>query len=55
MVKEGTGHCWDPIPVNTWNLVIASKSVDLCERAMLNPNPLRLLGFSRLRPCSHSG
>ena len=35
MVKEGTGRCWDPIPVNTWNLVIASKLVDVCERSML--------------------
>ena len=25
MIKAGTGHCWNPIPVNTWDLVIASK------------------------------
>ena len=55
LIKEGTGHCWNPIPVNTWNLVIASKSVDVCERSMLISNSLRLLGFSGLRPCSHSG
>ena len=55
MVKEGTAHCWDPIPVNTWNLVIASKSVDVCERSTLTSNSSRLLGFSGLRPCSHSG
>ena len=24
MIKKGTGHCWNPIPVNTWDLVIAS-------------------------------
>ncbi|MCJ1459452.1 hypothetical protein MMC28_009831 [Mycoblastus sanguinarius] len=24
MLKEGTGKCWNPIPVNTWDLVIAS-------------------------------
>lgn len=24
MIKEGTGSCWKPIPVNTWDLVIAS-------------------------------
>lgn len=24
MIKEGTGSCWNPIPVNTWDLVIAS-------------------------------
>ena len=26
MIKAGTGSCWNPIPVNTWNLIIASKS-----------------------------
>ena len=55
MIKEGTGHCWDPIPVNTWNLVIASKSVDVRTRSMLTSDSSRLLGFSGLRPCSHSG
>lgn len=25
MLKNGTGNCWNPIPVNTWDLVIASK------------------------------
>ena len=25
MLKKGTGHCWNPIPLNSWNLVIASK------------------------------
>ena len=55
MIKEGTGHCWDPIPVNTWNLVIASKSVDICQRSMLTYSSPRLLGFSGLRPCSYSG
>ena len=25
MIKDGTGSCWNPIPVNTWDLVIASK------------------------------
>lgn len=24
MIKEGTGSCWNPIPVNTWDLIIAS-------------------------------
>ncbi|KAL8895851.1 MAG: hypothetical protein Q9207_007983 [Kuettlingeria erythrocarpa] len=24
LIKAGTGKCWDPIPLNTWNLVIAS-------------------------------
>ena len=28
MIKQGTGSCWNPIPVNTWNLVIASKFLD---------------------------
>ena len=57
MIKKGTGHCWDPIPVNTWNLVIASKSVQhRCLRTFdANRNSPRLLGFSGLRPCSHSG
>ena len=27
MIKKGTGSCWNPIPVNTWNLVIASRSI----------------------------
>ena len=25
LVKEGKAHCWNPHPINTWNLVIASK------------------------------
>jgi len=25
MLKAGTAKCWNPIPVNTWDLVIASK------------------------------
>ncbi len=25
LLKEGKAHCWNPIPVNNWNLVIASK------------------------------
>lgn len=29
MIKEGTGHCWNPIPVNTWDLVIASTQFSL--------------------------
>ncbi|KAL8827510.1 MAG: hypothetical protein Q9191_003139 [Dirinaria sp. TL-2023a] len=24
LVKEGKAHCWNPHPINTWNLVIAS-------------------------------
>ena len=55
MIKGGTGRCWDPIPVNTWNLIIASKSVVICKRSMLILNSPRLLGFPRFRPCSHSG
>ena len=55
MIKEGTGHCWDPIPVNTWNLVIASKSVGVRQRSVLTSDFSRLLGFSGLRPRSHSG
>lgn len=23
MIKNGTGHCWDPIPVNNYDIVIA--------------------------------
>lgn len=26
LLKEGKAHCWNPTPVNTWNLVIAGKS-----------------------------
>jgi len=25
MLKKGTGKCWNPIPVKTWDLVIASR------------------------------
>lgn len=31
LIKEGKGHCWNPIPVNTWNLVIASKISSLLK------------------------
>lgn len=30
MIKQGTGSCWNPVPVNTWDLVIASKHFALC-------------------------
>lgn len=26
MIKDGTGHCWDPIPGNNYNIAIASES-----------------------------
>ena len=25
MIKNGTGHCWNPIPVNNYDMVIAGK------------------------------
>ena len=24
LVKEGKANCWNPLPINTWNLIIAS-------------------------------
>ena len=53
MIKEGTGHCWNPIPVNTWNLVIASKSTDISAEYTLSSDHSRLLGVSGLRSCPH--
>ena len=54
MIKAGTGSCWDPIPVNTWNLVIASKSLDVVYRCpMLTSDFLRLLGISGFCSCFH--
>ena len=35
MIKKGTGRCWDPIPVNTWNLVIASRLIAFRKRTMM--------------------
>lgn len=26
MIEDGTGHCWDPIPVNNYDIVIAGMS-----------------------------
>lgn len=46
MIKDGTGSCWNPIPVNTWNLVIASKLAAFARRnLMLIFNHSRLLGI----------
>ncbi|KAL9599862.1 MAG: hypothetical protein Q9219_003556 [cf. Caloplaca sp. 3 TL-2023] len=27
MIKAGTGKCWDPIPLNTWNQIIATACI----------------------------
>ena len=56
LIKEGTGSCWNPIPVNTWNLVIASKLLDfICRRSMLTSVLSRLLGISGFCTCFHPG
>lgn len=39
MIKAGTGHCWNPLPVNYWDLVIASK--------LLSQIPWKDLGLPR--------
>lgn len=50
MIKQGTGSCWNPIPVNTWDLVIASKLSALChKRLVLIWRHRRLLGILRFR------
>ncbi len=56
MIKDGTGNCWNPIPVNTWDLVIASRfnTVD-CGHLILTWKTTRLLGILRFRSCSHPG
>ena len=50
MLKDGTATCWNPLPVNRWDLVIASKleSSSLCEPSALDLAHMndRLLGFS---------
>lgn len=38
MIKKGTGHCWNPIPVNTWDLVIAS-TLPANHRPMVHGSP----------------
>lgn len=56
MIKEGTGSCWNPIPVNTWDLVIASKLFgSACERLMLISDHLRLLGVFGFRSRFYPG
>lgn len=37
MLKKGTGKCWNPIPVNTWDLVIASKDYFDSSTAVCSP------------------
>lgn len=39
MIKAATGHCWNPLPVNYWDLVIASK--------LLSQIPWKDLGLPR--------
>ena len=49
MIKDGTGSCWNPIPVNTWDLVIASRSTFLAYRIDAKLQFLRLLGVLGFR------
>ncbi len=55
MIKKGTGKCWNPIPVNTWNLVIASNDLSLILPWPSTHYCIRLLGVSRFRPRFHPG
>ena len=50
MIKDGTGSCWNPIPVNTWDLVIASRSTFFTCKTDAKLQFSRLLGV--LRFCS---
>lgn len=52
MIKEGTGSCWNPIPVNTWDLVIASKLFALvCQHlSVADPGPSQVTGHSWILP-----
>lgn len=52
MIKEGTGSCWNPIPVNTWDLVIASKLFALvCQHlSVADPGPSKVTGHSWILP-----
>ena len=34
LIKNGTGSCWNPIPVNTWDLVIASRLI-FCQNGIM--------------------
>ena len=49
MIKAGTGSCWNPIPVNTWDLVIACRSTFLACRIDAKLQFLRLLGVLGFR------
>ena len=54
MLKDGTGHCWDPIPINNFNIAIASESFpDYISfgPARLTCSHSRLLRMARLRSC----
>lgn len=58
MIKQGTGSCWNPTPVNTWNLVIASKLFALSHNHLVlmwwHRRLLGVLRFcSRFYPCRH--
>lgn len=58
MIKNGTGHCWDPIIGNNFDIAVASKSFP--DSLPLCPSETwlsRLLRVARLRPglyaCEH--
>ena len=45
MIKEGSGSCWNPISVNTWDLVIASKlNAVACQHSDANSRPCKATG-----------
>ena len=48
-IKDGTGSCWNPIPVNTWDLVIASRSTLIACKIDADLQFLRLLGVLGFR------
>lgn len=41
MIAMGTAECWDPLPLNRFNLVAASEFVALLFVAPLSPGPFR--------------
>lgn len=55
LLKEGNAHCWNPIPVNNWNLVIASRSSAINNvKGSGTDKSIRLLGFPGLCSCRHT-
>lgn len=55
LLKEGKAHCWNPIPINNWNLVIASRSSEFSNiKGSGTDKSIRLLDFPGLCSCGHT-